>query len=96
LRWIVWFAKNFLDAEFTWSQESDARLGTMSSCHAHEQAFRGLFRLHKLLNIRDSGYMEQLNLPAATTSQDRKILEAQIGTFLKVLTAMDHAYLCLG
>jgi hypothetical protein len=90
LSWIVWFAENFLDAEYTWSQEGDARLGTMPSCHAHEQAFRGLFRLLKLLNIRDSDYMAQLTLSAKITVEHEVTLRAQIKTFLTVPIAMDQ------
>jgi hypothetical protein len=82
--WIVWFAENFLDAEYTWSQQGDERVGTLAACHAHEMPFRVLFRIHKLQVIRKSTYMANLLLPDKITAADRKLLEAQIHTFMKV------------
>jgi hypothetical protein len=90
--WIVWFAENFLDAEYTWSQQGDDRVGTLAACHAHEMPWRVLFRIHKLQVIRKSDYMAKLRLPEDITPADWTLLNSQIGTFLKVLISCERQW----
>jgi hypothetical protein len=86
VRWIVCFAKLFLDAEYTWSQEADERLGTLPACHAHELPFRSLARILKLLKLRSSSFMDHLKFPGHVTLEEQHELRRRCHTFLTVHT----------